>query len=100
MDHLFLALQALTLVPVVVGSVYGVLCLATVCSFTWRRRRSVTDASSVAWPPVTILKPVYGIDKHLEANLRSACTQDYPVYQVVVSVQRLNDPALPILRKI
>jgi ceramide glucosyltransferase len=49
---------------------------------------------------VTILKPIYGIEKNLEANLRSACTQDYPDYQVVLSAQRLDEPALPLMRRI
>jgi ceramide glucosyltransferase len=49
-------------------------------------------------PPVSVLKPIYGLDKNLEANLHSLLRQDYPDYQVVMSVQRENDPALPLLR--
>jgi ceramide glucosyltransferase len=99
MEHLLLVLQALTLIPVVAGSVYGVLCLVAVCIFA-RRMRAHGDHTALEWPPVTILKPVFGVDKDLDANLRSACTQDYPTYQVVLSVQRLNDPALPTLHAI
>ncbi len=43
---------------------------------------------------------MHGLEKDLEHNLRSACTLDYPDYQVVFSVQRLDDPALPLLRKL
>ncbi len=52
------------------------------------------------WPPVTILKPVRGLEKNLKSNLRSACLQDYPDFQVVLSVQDFNDPAIPLLKEI
>jgi len=51
-------------------------------------------------PKVTLLKPVCGLEKHLGRNLRTACEQDYPEYQVVYSVQRKDDPALPLLREL
>jgi ceramide glucosyltransferase len=82
---------------VVVGSVYGLLCLGA----TWwyiRPRRRAPEPPGVAWPPVTILKPVCGLEKGLEANLRSTCSLDYPEYQVVFAVQRPDDPAIPLLR--
>ena len=47
---------------------------------------------------MTILKPICGLEKELEANIRSCCEQDYPTYQVVLSVQRADDPAIPLLR--
>jgi ceramide glucosyltransferase len=49
---------------------------------------------------VTVLKPVHGLEKDLRENLRSACIQDYPDYQVVLSVQRQDDAAIPLLREI
>jgi ceramide glucosyltransferase len=51
-------------------------------------------------PPVTVLKPVRGLEKALKSQLRSICTQDYPRYQVIYSVQDPQDPALPILQEI
>lgn len=68
-----------------------------VCALFFRSRLARADAAPAVWPPVTLLKPVYGLEKKLSANLRSACLQDYPQYQVVYSVQRQDDPALPLL---
>lgn len=89
--------QVLLLAPVVTGCVYALLCLAAVA---WRVRPQglAPLPPGDRWPPVTILKPVHGLERGLEQNLRSACEQDYPGYQVVFSVQRLDDPALPLLR--
>lgn len=88
----------LLLLPVVVGSVYGLLCLGATWWYIRPRRRRAPEPPGVAWPPVTILKPVCGLEKGLEANLRSTCSLDYPEYQVVFAVQRPDDPAIPLLR--
>ena len=53
-----------------------------------RRPVPVHDADAL---PATILKPICGLEKDLERNLRSCCEQDYPEYQVVLSVQRPDD---------
>jgi ceramide glucosyltransferase len=47
-----------------------------------------------------VLKPVYGLEKHLKANLRSICLQDYPEYQVIFCMQQPDDPALPLALEI
>jgi ceramide glucosyltransferase len=47
-----------------------------------------------------VLKPVHGLEKGLLENLRSACLQDYPNFEVVFSVQRRNDPAVPVLERL
>ena len=98
MDKLGIIAQFLVLVPTLTGSFYVVLSAAAVLFFCRRRRASLRVPAE--WPAVSILKPIYGLEKNLEQNLRSACTQDYPRYQVVLSVQRLDDPALPLLRRI
>lgn len=92
-------IQAILLIPVVSGSVYALLCMWTVFRF-----RSTTPRVAVSpfteWPPVTILKPVCGLEKNLRTNLRSTCIQEYPAFQVVFSVQRPDDPAIPLLKDI
>ena len=84
------------LLPTIGGSIYGLLCLLAVIRMRTRTRSSAASPSP-DWPAVTILKPVYGLEKNQRENLRTTCIQDYPCYQVVFSVQRPDDPALPLL---
>ena len=96
---LLLILQWMCVIPVICGSLYAVLCLLAV----FRLRRQGAQSPTLAyseWPAVTILKPVCGLEKGLRENLRSTCLQDYPEFQVVFSVQRLNDPAIPLLNEL
>ena len=51
-------------------------------------------------PPVTVLKPVCGLDEDLEENLRSFCLQDYPEFQVIFGVREADDPAIPVIRRL
>ena len=93
----------LFLIPVIGGSILVVL---TMAATLWHFRRRGTDtrsgpkSSSPFRPPVTILKPVCGLEKGLKERLRTACIQDYPDYQVVFSVQDPADPALSVVREI
>lgn len=99
MQSLLSLLQWIFLIPVIGGSVYVILCLLAV-QYLRIRRPYPTLYSFSRWPPVTILKPVCGLEKNQKANLRSACLQDYPEYQVVFSVQDRNDPSIPLLKEI
>jgi len=92
-------LEWLLLVPAIGGSVYALLCTLATARLRLQRPDSRSRASG-AWPPVTMLKPVYGLEKNQRDNLRSACLQDYPEFQVVFSVQELDDPVIPLLREI
>jgi len=51
-------------------------------------------------PPVSILKPLKGLDDNLFDNLESLCIQDYPEYEIIFSLQDHNDPAYKVARKI
>ena len=73
--------------------------LAFVAIHRFRRRRSERRPNDFA-PPVTVFKPVCGVDFELDKNLRSFCTQDYPCFQVIFVVRSPDDPALPIVERI
>src|SRR5262249_26605682 len=88
-------LQTILVIPVLAGSVFCMLCMWAAARFFSRHR-----PSSTYLPPVTVLKPIYGLDKGLEENLLSLCRQDHPEYQIVLSVQRTDDPSLPLLRRL
>jgi len=51
-------------------------------------------------PPVSVLKPLKGLDDHLFDNLESICTQDYPEYEIIFSLQNSNDSAYKVVSKI
>ncbi len=50
--------------------------------------------------PVTVLKPLKGVDDELEANLESFCRQTHPQYELLLGVADKFDPALPIARRV
>ncbi|MDA1090844.1 MAG: bacteriohopanetetrol glucosamine biosynthesis glycosyltransferase HpnI [Proteobacteria bacterium] len=51
-------------------------------------------------PPVTVLKPVCGLEANLYENLSSFCQQEYPEYQVIFGVRDATDPAIPVIQRI
>jgi ceramide glucosyltransferase len=61
-----------------------------------RKPRNIPDYA----PPVTILKPLKGLDEGLEANLRSFFQLDYPVYQLLFCVADGDDPAIGLVERL
>ncbi len=61
-----------------------------------RRRRGLPDHT----PPITILKPLKGIDEGLEENLRSFFQLDYPTFQMIFGLADANDPAIAVVQKL
>jgi ceramide glucosyltransferase len=62
-----------------------------------RPRKNLADFFT---PPVTIFKPLKGIDDGLEDNLRSFFRLDYPVYQLLFGVADEDDPAIPVVKRL
>ncbi|MBE0569175.1 MAG: glycosyltransferase [Deltaproteobacteria bacterium] len=62
-------------------------------------RRTATEGGE-AFPPVSILKPLKGVDDRLLDNLSAFCRLDYPEYEIVFCVQGASDPALRVARKV
>lgn len=50
------------------------------------------------FPPITLLKPVCGLDPDGEVNLLSFCQQDYPSYQIIFAVRDRQDPIIPLIK--
>lgn len=51
-------------------------------------------------PPVTILKPLCGVDTDSYQNLVSFIIQDYPQYQIIFTVRDEKDPIIEIVHKL
>src|SRR6266481_4682396 len=93
----------LILVPAMVAAVlalcgtgYYVLCLWSARSFRHDCRRPVPEFT----PPVSILKPLRGVDPQMYESFRSHCLQDYPAYEIIFGVNDADDPAAEAVHKL
>jgi len=85
-----------------VGIVLYLLQAGAACYLIRKNGRAAvaSDRDRDSLPPVSILKPLRGLDDNLFDNLSSFCTQDYPEYELLLSLQDHNDPAYKIAKKI
>ena len=61
------------------------------------RRRKLPPAPA---PPVSVMKPLCGVDPDLEANLETFFRQDYPSFELVFGVQGDSDPAIEVVQRL
>lgn len=76
----------------IAGIAYTALAIAQVRAFRIKERAQRATASV----PVTILKPLHGIEPNLFENLSSFCDQDYGTYHVIFGAADPSDPALEV----
>jgi ceramide glucosyltransferase len=53
-----------------------------------------------SFEPISILKPLAGLDLDLESNLRTFFEQDYPSLEILFAVREENDPALEVVTRL
>jgi ceramide glucosyltransferase len=78
---------------------YYLLSLYCVIAY-FRELRKSHPARSVFTPPVSILKPVRGVDHQAYENFASFCQLDYPEYEIIFALADPDDPAVPVIEKL
>ncbi|MGA7292529.1 MAG: bacteriohopanetetrol glucosamine biosynthesis glycosyltransferase HpnI [Terriglobales bacterium] len=63
-----------------------------------RRQKLKLPASDL--PPVSILKPLRGVDPEIWESFCSHCEQDYPQFELIFGVSDPGDPAVETVRKL
>ncbi len=99
------AIQIVAVFGTASSSIYYLLCLWTAAGFVGERKaargaRSVGGRSTSFLPPVSILKPLKGVDPEIYQSFRSHCLQDYPEYEIIFGVSDPNDPAIESVRQL
>ena len=84
---------ALALAPL---AYYLVAMFAALRFFSKRRGRRLPEFT----PPVSLLKPVRGVDFASYENFKSFCVQDYPEYEILFCVNELSDPAVAVIERV
>ena len=75
---------------------YVVAIAAAIGFFTKERKKTLADFR----PPVSILKPVRGLDFASYENFCSFCRQDYENYEILFCVNEMTDPAVPVIQQL
>jgi len=87
------ALMLLAIVPL---AYYLVAIFAALRFFRKERARKLPEFT----PPVSLLKPVRGVDFASYENFRSFCTLNYPEYEILFCINEMDDPAVPVIQRL
>ena len=96
MNHISIWRAAILLLALIPLAYYFVAILAARRFFLRERAKFLPDFR----PPVSILKPVRGVDFATYENFASFCNQDYPDYEILFCVNDLSYPAVPVIQRL
>jgi ceramide glucosyltransferase len=97
MTQVHLSWREVVLVIAAAPLAYYVVAIFAARRFFGRKRGQVLREFT---PPVSLLKPVRGVDFGSYENFLSFCRQDYPEYEILFAVNQESDPAVPLIRRL
>jgi ceramide glucosyltransferase len=65
-----------------------------------RRSRHETTSLSPQYPPVSLVRPLCGMDNYVADTLRSTFELDYPCYEILFCVASADDPVISLARRL
>jgi ceramide glucosyltransferase len=65
-----------------------------------KERLGGAAGAALGIPGVSLVRPVCGLENHIEDTLRSAFDLDYPRYEIIFCAAAANDSALPLVRRL
>ncbi len=83
-----------------IGTISSTIFLMLTFAGVWRHLRDNAAANTANFPPVSVLKPVHGLEPELRENLESFFRQDYPAYEILFAAADADDPALTVIREL
>src|ERR1051326_1673430 len=86
---------ALVLLALVIGS--WVYCVLTVIAAVKYRAAENHAGMNACATPISILKPLAGVDDGLKENLITFFEQKYPVFEILFAVRKPDDPAIAVV---
>src|SRR6516225_2004904 len=96
MSHLSIWRVVILLLAIAPLAYYLVAILAALRFFRRERSKPLPDFT----PPVSVLKPVHGVDFASLENFSSFCRQDYPEYEILFCVNEMSDPAVAVVQTV
>src|SRR5579864_1499120 len=98
-QHTIAILEIVAILGCLSSCIYYLVCLYRTAAFLRERTAGASPRSTHA-PPVSILKPLKGIDPEIYESFRSHCRQDYPDYEIIFGVSCPDDPAVASVKQL
>jgi len=103
MEIFFKLVLAVACIGTVSSTIFLVMTLVAALWYCRHAEQARADALAVPGaklPPVTILKPIHGMEAELEQNLDSFFRQDYPDYEIIFGARDVANPALQVAERV
>ncbi len=83
----------------VTSTIYCLMVMAAAVRFGLKKRREDRVVATFQ-PPVSVLKPLHGVEPGLERNIESFFEQDYPEFELLFCARHDSDEGLQLARRV